>query len=278
MSEAASAFYKVSGAGNDFIAFAEPDQPPRPEEIVAWCRRGLSLGADGVFSLTREGDTVRMAYSNADGERSDLCLNGARCAARLAWHLGWAGDELRLATDVGELRARRPGKDRIALTLPEIVGQPVARSLSLGGKRHNGWHLTVGVPHFVLPWPESLAAAPVAELGPALRRHPDLGEAGANVNFVRCTAPDRCELRTFERGVEAETLACGTGVIAVVATFIRTGRLTVPTTILTAGGFELVVQGGAGEDPWIIEGDARIVARGELLEGAVALPDRPRWS
>ncbi len=277
MSPSAPAFYKLSGAGNDFIAFAEPPRPPRPDEIAVWCRRGLSLGADGVFWLTREGAAVRMTYHNADGERSDLCLNGCRCAARLAWHLGWAQKELRLATDVGELLARWPGENRIALELPEIVGEPRARSLAHQGERYQGWFLRVGVPHFVLPWPESLDRAPVAELGPMLRRHPDVGEDGANINFVRFTGPARCELRTYERGVEAETLACGTGVIAAVATGIAAGQLSFPTMLLTAGGFELVVSGGA-EKPWVIEGDARVVARGELLAGAESVPLRPTWS
>lgn len=278
MSRPAPAFFKLSGAGNDFIAFTEPSPPPQPAEIAAWCRRGLSLGADGVFWLTREDGAVRMTYHNADGERSDLCANGSRCAARLAWHLGWAEESLRLVTGAGELRARRTGPDRIALQLPDVVGEPAARSLEHAGRGYDGWHLTIGVPHFVLPWPESLALAPVAELGAALRRHPDLGTAGANVNFARYTEPSRCEVRTFERGVEAETLACGTGVVATVAAGLAASRLTSPATLLTAGGFEIRVRAGEGDEPWEIEGDARLVARGELQAGARGLPPRPAWS
>ena len=292
-----ASFFKLSGAGNDFIAFAEPQSPPNPDEIRAWCRRGLAVGADGVFTIERGGGAregakledaeredaerkdagVRMVYANADGERSDLCLNGARCAARLAFHLGWHQSELRLITDVGVLRARRTGEDRVALELPEIVEEPAAKELKLGGHTVHGWHLTVGVPHFVLLWPEPLEAAPVADLGPALRRHLDLAPAGANVNFVRCPAKNRCEIRTYERGVEAETLACGTGIVAAAAAAVSAGRLTLPATVLTAGGFELTVRHEDGE-PWILEGDARIVARGELLSGATALPSPPRWS
>ncbi len=264
----------LSGAGNDFLALVEPPSPPGEGEIRAWCRRGLSLGADGVFTLERRGGGARMVHYNADGGRSELCLNGSRCAAALAFDLGWAADELKLATDAGELRARQAGAERIAIELPDIVGEPEARTLHFGGKDYAGWLLAVGVPHFVLPWRKGLAGAPVDGLGKILRAHPDLGDPGANVDFVRFTGRASCELRTYERGVEAETLACGTGVVATVAAGVAAGELSLPATALTAGGYELVVRG----DPWVLEGDARILARGELLGGAAAVPPPPAWT
>ncbi len=275
MSEAP--FFKLSGAGNDFVALVEPPAEPGEAQVRAWCRRGLSLGADGVFTLERRRDGARMRHYNADGSRADLCLNGSRCAARLALHLGWGDGEVELVTDAGVLRARRTGDDRVAVELPDIVGWPEARSLEWSGQRHDGFYLRVGVPHFVLPWPGSLRDAPVAELGPPLRRHADLGADGANVNFVRFVAPDRCEIRTFERGVEAETLACGTGVVATVAAGTAAGRLGLSASVLTLGGYELSVRGG-GEGPLVLEGDARILASGGLLAGADAVPTAPRWS
>ncbi len=284
----APTFFKLSGAGNDFIAFAEPEQPPTGDEIRAWCRRGLSLGADGVFTLERRptghgsGPTVRMVHYNADGERSDLCLNGSRCAARLAFHLGWHSEttppELQLKTDAGVLRAHRTAVDRIALELPKIVEAPQEITLEGEDYSFDGWLLRVGVPHLVLAWPEPLNHAPVAELGPSLRAHPDLGEGGANVNFVRFFEPNRCQLRTFERGVEAETLACGTGMIATVAAGLAAKRLTSPVTALTAGGHEVTVEGALdGSTPWTLEGDARIVATGTLQSGAIGGPGPPAW-
>ena len=272
------AFHKLSGAGNDFIAVAEPRRQPNADDIRAWCRRGLSVGADGVFTVDRRGrDTVRMTYYNADGERSDLCLNGCRCAARLAFDLGWSDGDLRLATEVGILQARRAGNDAVAVEVPAIGVPPRALSLTHGGRSYDGWHLLVGVPHFVLRWPGSLRSAPVAELGAALRRHPDLGAAGANINFARFSARCRCEVRTFERGVEGETLACGTGVVATVAAGVAYQRLKPPVAVLTAGGFELFVRSEDGE-PWMLEGDARIVAEGRLRCGATAAPSPPSWS
>ena len=285
-------FHKLSGAGNDFLALVEPPAAPDRRQIQTWCRRGLSLGADGLFiiergTLDRDPAAVRMVHFNADGSRAELCLNGSRCAARLAFHLGWAEgvapearerDELQLVTDVGGLRARDAGGDRVAVELPDIVGEPEARTLG-GGAAHRGGLLTVGVPHFVLPWPDGLARAPVDRLGKLLRAHPDLGAAGANIDFVRVTSRSRCELRTFERGVEAETLACGTGVVATVAAGVAAGELDTPATVLTAGGHELIVRGGPRRPaPWELEGDARILARGELLGGSAAMPPAPTWS
>ena len=268
-------FFQLSGAGNDFLALVEPSEPPSADQIRAWCCRGLSLGADGLFTVEREraATIVRMVYFNADGSRGELCLNGSRCAAALAFHLGWAEGALDLATDAGTLNARSTGAHRVAVELPDIVGEPDPRTLTVDGEGYDGWLLKAGVPHFVLPWPEGLANAPVERLGKALRAHPDLGDAGANVDFVRYVSGSHCQLRTFERGVEAETLACGTGVVATVAAGIATGRLEAPATALTAGGYALVVR----QQPWMLEGDARIVARGELLAGALAVPAATVW-
>ncbi|MCP4660362.1 MAG: diaminopimelate epimerase [bacterium] len=274
-------FFKVSGAGNDFIALIAPDRSPRPDEIRAWCRRGLSLGADGVFTLTRNARGARMVHYNADGGRNDLCLNASRCAAQLVLHLGWQEADSELTTDVGVLRARRVDGSRVALELPGILGEPEALVLAVGSASYEGWRLRVGVEHFVLPWPESLSRAPIAELGPKLRSHPELGPQGANVNFVRFPSSTRLEIRTFERGVEGETLACGTGVVAGAVAGVAAGRLELPVSALTSGGFELVIDGETEAGRLrraLVAGDARIVARGRLLPGAEALPSAPAWS
>lgn len=274
-------FFKVSGAGNDFVALIEPGRSPRPDEIRAWCRRALSLGADGIFTLTPTARGARMVHYNADGGRSDLCLNASRCAAQLVFHLGWQAANLELTTDVGVLRARRIDGGRVALDLPGILGEPQALVLAVGSASYEGWRLRVGVEHFVLPWPESLSRAPVAELGPTLRSHPGLGPPGANVNFVRFPSPTRLEIRTFERGVEGETLACGTGVVAAAVAGVAAGRLELPVSALTSGGFELTIDGETEAGCLrraLLAGDARIVARGRLLPGAEAVASAPAWS
>lgn len=274
-------FFKVSGAGNDFIIVVEPIELPRGDEIRAWCRRGVSLGADGVIVLNRAVHGARMWHYNSDGQRSDLCLNGSRCAAQLAFFLGWKmKGTLELLTDAGPLTARRV-KRHMGLELPAIVGAPVRQTLEVAGQSHEGFRVDVGVPHFVLPWPENLGHVPIDELGPALRGHTDLGPEGANVSFARFIGTDRFEIRTFERGVEGETLACGTGVVATSVTGVLTGTLALPVTAMTSGGFELTVEGEIDGDRIVrleLIGDARIVARGELLSGASAVPTPARWS
>lgn len=274
-------FFKLSGAGNDFIVLAEPLRTPEPEAIRAWCRRGLSLGADGVVTLERTERGARMTHFNADGGRSELCLNGSRCAARLAFHLGWREDVLELVTDAGALTARAADGGRVGVELPPIVGRPEQIELALGGEGYAGFRLDVGVPHFVLPWDAGLGAAPVASLGPRLRRHPALMPRGANVSFVRFVARERFEIRTFERGVEAETLACGSAVVAAAVAGAAAGEVTTPVTARTSGGFELTVEAdldGPSPRGVVLVGDARIVARGELLDGAVASTSPPVWT
>jgi diaminopimelate epimerase len=273
-------FYKLSGSGNDFLALAEPAETPGPETIRAWCRRGVSLGGDGLFLLRREDGGVVMEYFNADGYPADLCLNGTRCAAQLAFHLGWSHDRARIATAAGTVAGRRLDATRIALDLPAPAGSTGtgAREITLeiDGRSWTAWSITVGVPHLVLVWPESLAGAPVVPLGRPLRFHPAFAPAGTNVDFVRFPSEGRMEIRTYERGVEDETLSCGTGVLAGAAVGLHLGRAALPLSVLTQGGFELAVSGDSGT--WSLAGDARVVAQGDLLAAAAVEPPPPAWS
>ncbi len=271
-------FYKVSGSGNDFLALAEPFRIPDAGTIRAWCRRGISLGADGLLVLRREGNGAAMDYFNADGLAADLCLNGTRCAAQLAFHLGWAEAMVRVRTAAGDFPAHRLDTSRVAVDLPFPAEPPrplAVRAEGAHGPEHAGHSILVGVPHFVLVWPEGLERAPVRELGREIRHHAAFGAAGTNVNFVRFPAPDRMEIRTYERGVEDETLSCGTGVLAGAAVGLATGQARLPLRVATQGGFELQVGGDLAMGRWSLSGDARIVAEGEMLPGALANPAAP---
>jgi len=277
-------FYKLSGSGNDFLALAEPRETPPPERIRAWCRRGVSLGADGLFVLRRApgGDNgATMDYFNADGLPADLCLNGTRCAAQLAFHLGWAGgtetQTLRLRTGAGTVATRRLDEGRTAVELPAPVEPPQPLTVDAAGTPHAGWRILVGVPHFVLLWPDGLETAPVRELGRQLRYHPVFGAPGTNVDFVRFPARERMEIRTYERGVEDETLSCGTGVLAGAAVGLALAKVRLPLQVETQGGFELLVDGDPEAGSWSLAGDARVVAEGELLPGAEVSPPLPAW-
>jgi diaminopimelate epimerase len=269
-------FYKLSGSGNDFLALAEPWETPPPERIRAWCRRGVSLGADGLFILRRAEGGAAMDYFNADGLAADLCLNGTRCAAQLAFHLGWAEGTVALSTGAGTVSARRLDEGRTAVELPAPV-TPQPLKVEAGGASHAGWRLLVGVPHFVLVWQDGLETAPVRELGPLLRHHPVFGAPGTNVNFVRFPERGRMEIRTYERGVEDETLSCGTGTLAGAAVGLALGRARLPLKVDTQGGFELLVEADPESGSWSLAGDARVIAEGEILAGAAADPSPPAW-
>jgi diaminopimelate epimerase len=282
-----SELFRLSGAGNDFLALVEPRQAPSAAQMRAWCRRGVSLGADGVFVLTRgaaDGE-VAMDYFNADGGAADLCVNGTRCAAQLAFQLGWSEGQVRVRTGAGTLLARQvsPVEIELEVPAPESVPRPVELALPTDPPvTLSAWSLRVGVPHAVIPWDGDLASCPVDTLGPPVRRHAAFPE-GANADFVRWPTPHEMEIRTFERGVEAETLACGTGVLAGVAVGVAQGHLTLPVRARTKGGFILTVGGRVDADSglvggWSLAGDARVLACAETFDGAEAeLPEPPEW-
>jgi len=273
-------FFRLSGGGNDFLALVGPVAEPSSGEIRALCHRGLSAGADGLFILERRASTVGMRYFNADGREAELCLNGTRCAVRLATHLGWGDGQLSMVTGAGTFRGQIVGASRVTLDLPRPE-VPKLRNLTQDGTTYTGWQVLVGVPHFVIHWPESLALAPVGELGKLLRKHFLWGEQGSNIDFVRFADADRLEIRTFERGVEAETLACGTGVMAATAAGLSVQKLQLPVCALTLGGFELTVGPARSVDDenlWSLTGDARLIAEGTLHPGALELPPPPAWT
>lgn len=275
------ACYRLSGGGNDFLALVEPDSAPSAERVRTLCTRGLSLGADGLFALERTTDGVLMHYFNADGHAAELCLNGTRCAVRLAQHLGWHEGATTIVTGAGALTGTVVGSE-VRLEVPPPTAAPRRRSLAVNGASHHGWFLTVGVPQFVIAWPESLRNAPVLELGAAIRRHPDFGDAGTNVMFARFLPPSKLEIRSYERGVEAETLACGTGVLAAAAVAVDQRLLQLPIVALTGGGFEFEVDGALGADGrltrWSLTGDARVLAKVEPAAEAESLPEPPAWT
>jgi diaminopimelate epimerase len=270
-------FYKLSGGGNDFLAVAEPSGDPGPKEIESWCRRGVSIGADGLFIVTRQSEGVRMVHFNSDGAKANLCLNGTRCAARLAFELGWAEGSTRVTTDAGAFEARDAGPTEVELRIPTPEPEVSELEIRIGELDHRGWLLDVGVPHLVLISDGPIAQAPVASLGPVLRHHPAVGSAGANIDFVIFPEAHEMQIRSFERGVEAETLACGTGVLASAIVGLRQGLMQLPVEAMTLGGFRIGLRSTADSEHWLMRGDARLVAQGDLLGGASAGPEPPGW-
>lgn len=282
-----SELFRVSGAGNDFLALVEPPAPPAPEIIRAWCRRGVSLGADGVFTLQRVDEgrerdaagAVEIVYWNADGGEAALCVNATRCAAQLAFHLGWAERQVIVRTGAGPFAARQVSSDEIELEMAPPSEEPRAVSFTY---QLDGWAMTVGVPHAIVPSQHALDTFAVSNFGPIIRKHEAFGEAGANANFVRYANAHELDIRTYERGVEAETLACGSGVLAAVAVGVWTGQLELPVRARTKGGFVLTVDGEIAEDGrriarWTMAGDARVLACVETFPGAEQALPAPLW-
>ncbi len=237
------AFTKMHGAGNDFVVIdhREPILPAGRAALIArMCDRRRGIGADGVLLLERDASCdFAMVYYNADGGEADFCGNGARCLARYALDLGLgAGGRVRFRTAVGEKRASLLADGRIALEFGP-VGEPERLRMAAAGLDFSGSFVVAGVPHFVVPVPD-VAAVPLDEWAPPLRAHARFGAAGANVDFVTRGAGDRIHMRTFERGVEGETLACGSGAIASALWAVADGAAS-PVTVRTAGGDDLVV-------------------------------------
>lgn len=274
-------FVKMTGGGNDFVVFDNRNgwfPHERGGEIVArLCRRGLGVGADAVLLLEDDEDLdFRMVYFNADGGEAPMCGNGALCIARFARLEGVTDrNVVEFATGSGRFRAdvRDPTRPEVTLSLIPPRGLELDVSELAGGRYHRVGFLDTSTPHVValLDSTEAVEAHDVANEGSRLRHHPRWDPPGTNVNFVALAGPGRLRLRTYERGVEAETLSCGTGSTAAAILCHLWGLVAPPVTVETTGGFPLVVdftpssQGSLPADPRMT-GDARIVFRGVLDE------------
>src|SRR5688500_6636739 len=262
----------MSGSGIAFVvfdaaggSFADLDNE---ETIWSLPARGTGVGADGVVFLEKAGETdVRMRYYNSDGSEAALCGNASLCSTRLAVELGLAqAGGFLLHPAAGALRARiRDG-------LPEVDLDPVddvrADASDLGierGERRLGY-ACAGVPHVVVELGE-VESAPVVERGLQLRHHPKLKD-GANVNFVAKRPDGFWTYRTYERGVEAETLACGTGAVATAILLAEWGESANETVLYTRSGLPLTVSLKRKGSGWLpsLRGEGRIVFEGYLRE------------
>lgn len=263
----------MHGAANDFVVI-DHRRPFLPEPLAPLvrrlCDRRRGVGADGLLLLEADPEhDFAMRYYNADGGPAEYCGNGARCLARLAFEfgLGTAG-EVRFRTAVGAQSATRSEGGRIEVRFGAVARPERRTGLEAAGRRFDGWLTRPGVPHLVVET-ERVESVPLAEWGAALRRHAAFGSAGANVDFLERRDRARIAMRTFERGVEGETLACGSGAIACGLARAVAGAAP-PITVLTAGGDTLQVrwvEAGEGYDVWL-EGPAEIAFEGRWSEPA----------
>lgn len=264
------AFFKMSGAGNDFVVFDNRSGAVQGELSALVARladRKRGVGGDGVLFVEPSGRKhFRMRYFNADGSEADMCGNGGRCIARFAAEIGAAPAEMAFENLAGDFSAKVRADGRVELAMTAAHSLRMDLDLPVDGNTVRAHFVDTGVPHLVVPVP-SAAKADLEGLGPKLRRHPLLGPKGANVNFAEANGPASAKVRTFERGVEGETLACGTGSVASAIVLARLGLVRPPVAVTTTGGDVLdiaFVPEDEGAREVVLTGPAEITFRGTL--------------
>ena len=226
-------FAKMHGAGNDFVLVDDRDGsfPCSREVLASLGARQTGIGCEGII-LVRTSDRLdfRMKFFNPDGSEAEMCGNGARCVAAFAREIGAAkSDRMRFETLAGDVGAELVGPNLVKVEMPE------PKDL-----RDN--FINSGVPHCIVPVAD-LARTDVEGEGRRIRYSDAFAPAGTNVDFVAYHAPSRADIRTYERGVEAETGACGTGSVAAALVGVAQHGLEFPVTVRTVKGFELVIDG-----------------------------------
>jgi diaminopimelate epimerase len=267
-------FYKMSGSGNDFIIIDNRsriiDDLDLPNFIRAVCRRKMAVGADGLI-LIEPSDKAdfRWQFFNSDGSRAEMCGNGARCAARLAVVNGIAKANLSFETDAGIVTGQVEG-DRARVKMPDPMDLRLDYVIDLKNGPVTVSSINTGVPHVVI-MRDTVAEVDVFNLGREIRNHKAFVPAGTNVNFICRQGQGQLAIRTYERGVEDETLACGTGSIA--GALVTACKLdwNSPIDLTTRSGEVLRIHFNKNEnvfDNVYLEGDARIIYTAQLGEEA----------
>jgi diaminopimelate epimerase len=232
-------FTKMNGAGNDFILVDNRDRRLQlaSEQVVRLCDRHRGIGADGLFLLipcaSGKADWAWEFY-NSDGGRAEMCGNGARCFARFAQRLTGAAGSLSIETGAGVIRATFDG-ERVTVNFTPPRDLRLAEKISLSSGTETVHSVNTGVPHAVL-FVADADEAMVASIGAEIRYHPHFAPKGTNANFVQLLGPNSIRVRTYERGVEGETLACGTGVTAAALITARISRFQSPISVRVQGG------------------------------------------
>jgi len=238
-------FTKMHGAGNDFVLIDDREGKVPWEDhflMAALAGRRTGIGCEGVI-LVQQSDKAdfRMRFLNPDGTEVELCGNGSRCAAAFAHAIGASGTALTIETMCGLVDAQLT-KNGACVWMPEPTKKNYGIELKIGDETIRGDFINTGVPHFVVQVP-NISTVDVQGLGRAIRLHPAFAPDGTNVDFVTFRAPNRMTMRTYERGVEAESGACGTGAVACVVVAVETAQFTLPTKVKTPSGYDLTIDG-----------------------------------
>ncbi|MDD5704857.1 MAG: diaminopimelate epimerase [Kiritimatiellae bacterium] len=238
-------FVKMHGAGNDFIMIDDRAlEVPWQDHfrMAAMATRRTGIGCEGIILIQPSARAhFRMRFLNPDGAEVELCGNGARCAAWFAARIGAAGRAMTMETLAGLIDAE-VSDNSVKIWMPESCGRRYDLKVDADGRTFEGHAITVGVPHFVVPL-DDLAGLEIERFGAALRQHECFAPEGTNVDFVKFSQPNHIHMRTYERGVEAESGACGTGAVASAIVAVERVDFTLPVKVTTSTGFELLVDG-----------------------------------
>lgn len=237
-------FEKFHGAGNDFIFIdnrsGKVPADKKAELVTTACHRRFGVGADGVMFIESDPELdFSWDFYNSDASRGEMCGNGSRCAAVFAHMIGAAGKKMTFRTLAGPIEAELTDRGaRVRLTDCTLPGP--AATLTVDGANREFWFLNTGVPHAILP-ESNLDTLDIKRIGALIRYHPHFAPAGTNVNFIQKIDASHLNIRTYERGVEDETWACGTGSTAAAIAACQYLGCTCPVVVRTKGG-ELVIQ------------------------------------
>ncbi len=268
-------FWKMNGSGNDFILIDNREGRIAEAELgplaARTCRRRESVGADGLIAVVKS-DCCDFGWRffNADGGEGEMCGNGGRCVARFAYLKGIAGAVMTFDTLAGPVSAEVTGR-----IVKVLMPDPFDYRKDIDLAHEPGWvhadFINTGVPHVVIRV-EDPGDHPVVAQGKMIRYHRLFSPQGTNANFMRVLGPDLIELRTYERGVEDETLACGTGSIASALTAAARGLVGSPVRVRTRGGEELHIyfdQEGDQFSRIYLEGSTSLLYKARLHEEAL---------
>ena len=264
----------MSGSGNDFIIIDNRnrvvDEGDLQGFIAKVCRRKMSVGADGLI-LVEESENVdfKWRFFNADGSSAEMCGNGARCAARFAYLNGISGAEVSFETKAGIVSAQVKN-DQVKIKMPDPIDLKTDYNLELGNGDMQVCSVNTGVPHVVITVGD-IDDVEVVKIGREIRFHDRYAPAGTNVNFISSQNDNTILIRTYERGVEDETLACGTGSIAAAIVMHYKSKGKSPVKVITRGGGCLYIYFEEDNGKFynvFLEGDARVIYKGYLGEDA----------
>ena len=278
-------FWKMNGAGNDFIVVDDRENSIAdekwPEIVRTVCERHMSIGADGFMVVKKPncGGDYRMLFFNSDGSVGEMCGNGARCICRYCYENGLAGEIQRVETTAGLVTGWRIDRQLYRVRLNDPCNMRLRDKAEVNGVTYDYAYVELGnpgIPHIAVPLPglKDFDTAALFQLGRKLRGH-EAFPKGANVNFYEIIGPDHLYERTYERGVEDFTYACGTGTGSVVTVLTLLGQVSGKQVRADMTGGTLIIDVERREDGSVsdlfLTGPTNLVCKGEITDESLTL-------